>query len=611
MNLLTCSLIKKICFLTGLLLILISCKPTTTEYVEKINLEPSIDLQKVYVNDLQKCANYMEHISNTSNTDSLEFYFKKARTEFKKIEPILSFHDLNNYNFLNAPNILKVEEEDLTDVKINKASSFQTLEEDIFNDYPDVTAIHKTAHKIHARLKFIHRNTNIEYLKPYHILWMVLKQLVRTATTGVTGFDSPVLENSLMDAVTAFAKAEQILDLYEYKFSNNDLKTAWKSKFNKAEDFLTSTNFNEFNRYEFIKKHIDPLLVLWVETAQDWNVHFPLQLAINNDATSLFSKEALTLDFFAGKNVSPINEEQIKLGKRLFNDKNLSSSQSISCASCHKLDLAFTDGLKKSKGLNRNSPSLTYSAYQQGFFYDKRAGSLEGQIVSVINNSKEFHSDLKSFASSIDQDSSYIKEFDKVYETTIDQNSIRLAIANYVRSLNYWNSKWDRNIRNELNTLTASEINGFNLFNGKAKCATCHFAPVFNGTVPPDFVDTEMEHLGVPVSAVTTNATIDPDLGRFELFKTESRKHFFKTPSIRNIALTSPYMHNGVYKTLEEVVEFYNLGGGYGIGIIDQEFQTLPADPLNLTDQEKTDLVNFMKTLTDEEFLDVSNKMYN
>lgn len=611
MNLLTCSLIKKICFLTGLLLILISCKPTTTEYVEKINLEPSIDLQKVYVNDLQKCADYMEHISNTSNTDSLEFYFKKARTEFKKIEPILSFHDLNNYNFLNAPNILKVEEEDLTDIKINKASSFQTLEENIFNNYPDVTAIHKTAHKIHARLKLIHRNTNIEYLKPYHILWMVRKQLVRTATTGVTGFDSPVLENSLMDAVTAFAKAEQILDLYEYKFSNNDLKIAWESNFNKAEDFLTSTNFNEFNRYEFIKKHIDPMLVLWVETAQDWNVHFPLQLAINNDATSLFSKEALTLDFFAGKNVSPINEEQIELGKRLFYDKNLSSSQSISCASCHKLDLAFTDGLKKSKGLNRNSPSLTYSAYQQGFFYDKRAGSLEGQIVSVINNSKEFHSDLKSFASLIDQDSSYIKEFDKVYETTIDQNSIRLAIANYVRSLNYWNSKWDRNIRNELNTLTASEINGFNLFNGKAKCATCHFAPVFNGTVPPDFVDTEMEHLGVPVSAVTTNATIDPDLGRFELFKTESRKHFFKTPSIRNIALTSPYMHNGVYKTLEEVVEFYNLGGGYGIGIIDQEFQTLPADPLNLTDQEKTDLVNFMKTLTDEEFLDVSNKMYN
>jgi cytochrome c peroxidase len=345
------------------------------------------------------------------------------------------------------------------------------------------------------------------------------------------------------------------------------------------------------------------MLVLWIETAKDWQVNFPLQMAIDNNATSLFSKEALSLDFFAGKKVTPLSEDKIQLGKRLFNDKGLSSSQTVSCATCHKGELAFTDGLTKSNGLNRNSPSLTYSAYQQGFFYDKRSGSLEGQIVSVINNSQEFHSDLKSFASLIAQDPSYIKEFEIAYTTSIHQNSIRVAIADYVRSLNYWNSKWDQNIRNEINTLTTSEINGFNLFNGKAKCATCHFAPVFNGTVPPDFMETEMEHLGVPETAVTNNATIDTDLGRFEIYKTENRKHFFKTPSIRNIALTSPYMHNGVYKTLEEVIEFYNLGGGYGIGITNQEYQTLPPDPLNLTDQEKTDLINFMKTLTDAEFI--------
>jgi cytochrome c peroxidase len=591
-------------------LFLISCKPTTTEYVEKVNLEPALELEKIYKTDLKKCTDYINNIRKTSDIDSVKFYFKKARTEFKKIEPILSFHDLNNYNFLNAPNILKVEEEDLTDIKINEASSFQTLEEEIFSVNPEITSVQKTAKKLHSRMELLLRNTDIEYLKPYHILWIVRKQLIRTATTGVTGFDSPVLESSLMDAVTAFAKAEQILNLYDYKFSNSQLKYAWKDKFNQAKVFLTNADFATFNRYEFVKSHIDPMLVLWVETAKDWNVQFPLQMAMDNKATSLFSREALALDFFAGRNITPLNEEQIQLGKRLFNDSNLSSSQTVSCATCHKSDLAFTDGLQKSKGLNRNSPSLTYSAYQQGFFYDKRAGSLEGQIVSVINNSKEFHSDLKSFASLIDQDSNYIEEFDKVYNTSINQNSIRLAIANYVRSLNYWNSKWDKNIRNEVNTLTASEINGFNLFNGKAKCATCHFAPVFNGTVPPDFVDTEMEHLGVPANAVTSNATIDPDLGRFELFKTENRKYFFKTPSIRNIALTSPYMHNGVYKTLEEVVEFYNLGGGYGIGITDQEFQTLPPDPLNLTDQEKTDIVNFMKTLTDEEFLDMNKNTY-
>ncbi|WP_339686295.1 cytochrome c peroxidase [uncultured Nonlabens sp.] len=557
----------------------------------------------MYLLDLQSCADYVGALTRTSDLDSLQFYFKEARTQFKKVEPVLSFQDLNNYSFLNAPNLLKVEEEDLTDIKINEPSSFQTLEENIFSDAPDIDAVHKTAGKIHSRLQVLLRNTDVAYLKPYHVLWIVRKQLIRTATTGVTGFDSPVLESSLMDAVTAFAKAEQILNLYDHNFKKEPLKALWQDKFSRAKSYLTDGDFENFNRYEFIKSHIDPMLVLWVETAKDWQVSFPLQMAIDNNASSLFSKEALSLDFFAGRKVTPLSEDKIQLGKRLFHDKSLSSSQTVSCATCHKSNLAFTDGLTKSNGLNRNSPSLTYSAYQQGFFYDKRSGSLEGQIVSVINNSQEFHSDLKSFASLIDQDSSYIKEFEIAYATPIHQNSIRDAIADYVRSLNYWNSKWDQNIRNEINTLTASEINGFNLFNGKAKCATCHFAPVFNGTVPPDFMETEMEHLGVPEAAVTNNARIDTDLGRFEIYKTENRKHFFKTPSIRNIALTSPYMHNGVYKTLEEVIEFYNLGGGYGIGITNQEYQTLPTDPLNLTDQEKTDLINFMKTLTDAEFV--------
>ncbi|WP_198519311.1 cytochrome-c peroxidase [Nonlabens sp. MB-3u-79] len=603
MNLPILNIIKKICTLTGLLLFLISCKSSPEEYVEKIDLQPSIALQNMYLVDLQSCADYVGALTRTSEVDSLKFYFKKARTQFKKVEPVLSFQDQNNYSFLNAPNLLKVEEEDLTDIKINEPSSFQTLEENIFSDAPDIDAVHKTAGKIHSRLQVLLRNTDVAYLKPYHVLWIVRKQLIRTATTGVTGFDSPVLESSLMDAVTAFAKAEQILNLYDHNFKKEPLKALWQDKFSRAKSYLTEGDFENFNRYEFIKSHIDPMLVLWVETAKDWQVSFPLQMAIDNNASSLFSKEALSLDFFAGRKVTPLSEDKIQLGKRLFHDKSLSSSQTVSCATCHKSNLAFTDGLTKSNGLNRNSPSLTYSAYQQGFFYDKRSGSLEGQIVSVINNSQEFHSDLKSFASLIDQDSSYIKEFEIAYATPIHQNSIRDAIADYVRSLNYWNSKWDQNIRNEINTLTASEINGFNLFNGKAKCATCHFAPVFNGTVPPDFMETEMEHLGVPEAAVTNNARIDTDLGRFEIYKTENRKHFFKTPSIRNIALTSPYMHNGVYKTLEEVIEFYNLGGGYGIGITNQEYQTLPTDPLNLTDQEKTDLINFMKTLTDAEFV--------
>lgn len=197
---------------------------------------------------------------------------------------------------------------------------------------------------------------------------MVRKQILRTATTGVTGFDSPVLENSLDDAITAFAKTEQILSLYSSKFKESPLENRWHTHFQKAKTFLQSTDFNHFNRYEFITNHIDPFLKLWTATAKDWKVDFPMELAIKNEAASLFSNETLSLEYFAKTTQLSSSDSQVALGKQLFNDSNLSTSKSISCATCHIEQLAFTDGISKPKGLTRNSPTLTYSAYQQGFF---------------------------------------------------------------------------------------------------------------------------------------------------------------------------------------------------------------------------------------------------
>jgi cytochrome c peroxidase len=192
----------------------------------------------------------------------------------------------------------------------------------------------------------------------------------------------------------------------------------------------------------------------------------------------------------------------------------------------------------------------------------------------------------------------YKKKLTSLYKENKIGLNIRHAIASYIRTLNTFNSKFDKNIRGEENTLTEQEKRGFNLFAGKALCATCHFAPIFNGTVPPNFNDTELEFIGVPATTDTINAKISSDLGRYNLFKTAERKHFFKTPTIRNISKTAPYMHNGVYATLEEVLDFYNKGGGVGLGI-DPKYQTLPFDNLNLSKEEITAIIDFMKTLTD------------
>jgi len=131
---------------------------------------------------------------------------------------------------------------------------------------------------------------------------------------------------------------------------------------------------------------------------------------------------------------------------------------------------------------------------------------------------------------------------------------------------------------------------------GKALCATCHFMPLTNGSVPPFFTETEKEVIGVPKES--NNKELDTDTGFYWVYNENLHKGMFKTPTIRNIELTAPYMHNGVYNTLEEVKNFYNKGGGSGLGF-NVPHQTLPFDHLNLSEQEIQDIITFMKTLTD------------
>ncbi|MGE8244048.1 MAG: cytochrome-c peroxidase, partial [Sphingobacterium sp.] len=145
--------------------------------------------------------------------------------------------------------------------------------------------------------------------------------------------------------------------------------------------------------------------------------------------------------------------------------------------------------------------------------------------------------------------------------------------------------------------LTADEKAGFNLFVGKAKCATCHFVPLFNGTVPPEYAKTESEVLGVATDY--RNKQLDPDRGRGRYHETVAQLQYsFKTPTVRNSSKTAPYMHNGGYVTLEQVMDFYNKGGGQQFGF-KLDNQTLPTDTLGLTAKETAKIIAFLKTLDD------------
>ncbi|CAM1341357.1 cytochrome-c peroxidase [Tenacibaculum aestuarii] len=592
------SKIKKAHVIMCLFLVsIVGCKQEkTARYAKVDNQALVLKIQEYYTQHLDSCIVLLEELNTVETVSEKLKKYKLARKEFKLIEPILAFADKENYKSLNAPNILKIEEEDATDIKIRNPFGFQVIEELLHEDEVDVAEVNNIVKTTANRLKLIAGNNTL-YLKKYHTLWLLRDQIARIALVGITGFDSPVLGQSLTEAKTNYETILFIINTYKKEFSNENLYTDWLNEIQATQKVLEEGKFATFNRFDFIQNHAHKQLELLANTAEDWKVEFPLTLAFNNNITSLFSKETFNMDFFNDYHQleNAMSDEKIALGKKLFNDKSLSKDGVMSCATCHIKDKAFTDGLATFPKQLRNTPTVSYAAYQQTFFHDGRAGSLEGQIVGVVENKNEFHTNLKNLTETVEKDSAYTKSFTDLYGKVSDFN-IRNAMANYIRSLGDFSSKFDKNINKKENTLTTSEVNGFNLFMGKAKCATCHFPPVFNGTVPPNFTETEVESIGVPNLAETE---LDGDLGVYNVFKTEERKYFFKTSTVRNISKTAPYMHNGVYETLEQVVEFYNKGGGEGLGYHVPN-QTLPADKLNLSDKEIQDLIAFMESLTDE-----------
>ncbi|MEO3402910.1 cytochrome c peroxidase [Mucilaginibacter sp. CAU 1740] len=282
----------------------------------------------------------------------------------------------------------------------------------------------------------------------------------------------------------------------------------------------------------------------------------------------------------------------------------MSGSGRRSCASCHQPDRAFSDGLVKNldvlgkKMISRNTPTLIGAAFQPAQFYDLRAASLEDQAVDVMQNKDEMHGDMQVAIGKLWRDQSYRELFARAYyqkgRAAIDTFEVMNALASYVRSLTALNSRFDEYMQGKSSALTKEEIAGFNLFMGKAKCSTCHYLPLFNGALPPRYMQMEAEVIGVPERK--NRKRIDPDRGLYVLQPYAFNDHAFKITSVRNGARTAPYMHNGVFQTLEEVIDFYDKGGGAGLGIRLPN-QTLPSDQLHLTAKEKHELVAFIKSL--------------
>lgn len=542
--------------------------------------------------------------------EDLQKSLSTTRNSFKEIEFYIAYHYPEfTKTHLNAAPLFHIEAAG-TSAYTLPPEGLQVLDELI---YSEEAAEQKE--KIKSIIDFLYNSYSNFYLssvknglsKGVNKTLPLRIELIRIYSLGVTGFDTPGSLNISEEAAYALLGIKKYIndDLY---FRNYNIQKANTILSDATEYLAVNKNFETFDRIEFYKKYIQPLY----EEFGNWDGRTDDLKAFsgwNAQNKNFFSSDFLDPYFYTLLKASEDNPEFKKLGKEIFYDQSVSGNGKMSCATCHLPENAFTDLKAKSpsnvegKTVLRNSPSLYNAVFAKRFFYDMRAFYIEQQAEHVIYNEQEFNTSYESIIKKLKEKPEYKRAFRAAFKDgKISKENFSKALSSYVASLYSFESDFDRFMRNE-KEISDDAKKGFNLFMGRANCATCHFAPHFSGLVPPFYNENESEVLGVtkaPISKLPLE--LDSDLGRVKSpVKKENSwiyENSFKTMTVRNIALTKPYFHNGAFNTLEEVLDFYNEGGGEGLGLKINN-QTLPADKLNLTETEMKQIIAFLNALTD------------
>lgn len=542
--------------------------------------------------------------SNTENEEELQQAFLRLRLSYKKFEWAAEYFTPAVSRFVNGPPVQEVE---MASGQVFEPAGLQVIEGYLFPRYNS------------GRKKELIRQLNLlqdgcDKFKTYFanidvFNWQVFDaaklEVFRVLCLGITGFDNPLTLKSMQESAASLESVKAALNYYEDGEQNENLP----AEIDAATYYLKKSNdFNSFNRAAFITQYGNPITTSIASLEKRLKIHvIRYNRLLNQDAKTLFDKDAFNVNAYAPNEQSFLTDKKIALGRLLFSDPILSGNNRRSCQSCHQPAQAFTDRLVKNtmldskKLLKRNTPTLINASLQPSQFYDLRAKTLEDQALAVVQNKDEMHGSMTAAAGKLWQSKTYRQLFSDAFpragRTEIDTLEVMNAIGSYVRSLTALNSRFDKYMRGDKQAMGQQEINGFNLFMGKAKCATCHYMPLFNGSFPPRFMIVESEVIGVPQTIAET--AIDTDMGRYGQLKIEAFKHAFKISTVRNAARTAPYMHNGVFNTLAQVMDFYNKGGGVGLGYkVDN--QTLAADKLNLTEKESNEVIAFIKALDSE-----------
>ena len=438
--------------------------------------------------------------------------------------------------------------------------------------------------------------------------------LLNLAAIYTTGFECPDSTRVIPELSAMMSGVSEIYARFNESFPTTPLREEYHTLYQRAVDFVATqpVEYSHFDHYRFIRDYINPLFAMNQEMIAGYRVYSTssMDYSLEKKAQSIFSKQLYvgqnTRGIFSRVKEPSVLAEIDKLGKLLFYDPILSGNNNRSCASCHKSGQYFTDTSRTTSlqfdgrhALDRNTPSLLNANFNHLLMADGAHISMQGQAKAVMTNPMEMGSKENEILAKVLSCPDYKKAFTRLLQYTpqepeINFTHIASALTAYYARFSNFDAPFDSAMNQQVE-LDASAARGFNLFMSKAQCATCHFIPAFNGVKPP-YVSSEFEVLGVPADTAFTR--LSDDRGRFVVNPAEETDHAFRTVTIRNADHTQPYMHNGIFRTMAEVIDFYDRGGGVGRGLSVPN-QTLSSDPLHLSDLEKADLLQFISTLNE------------
>jgi cytochrome c peroxidase len=475
-----------------------------------------------------------------------------------------------------------------------------------------------------------------ENFNNYHHFFLANRLfLLNLAAIYTTGFECPDRDNIIPELFSMLESVKEIYTSYNRSFTGYPVASQYQRLYDSMIQFVSrqSKKAASFNHFLFIRDYVNPLFALNQQMLRDYKVvsNSFNDYTLNDLCNSIFDKS-----LYNGQNAkgiySGIDDPKTladirHTGKLLFYDPILSGNNQRSCVSCHKSTQYFTDttvatsrNFDNRQSLPRNTPSLINVVYNHLLMLDGRHISLQNQAKDVTTNPDEMggkEADIVKKTLSCNEYKEAFKRFAKLTpgHPSISLDHIVSAITLYYSGFSNYYSPFDKAMNQQLTVtgeppadrggsvtgkrgspITEEAERGFNLFMNKARCATCHFVPQFNGVKPP-YISSEFEVIGVPED--TTYKYVNKDSGRYKVNPANETLHAFRTGSIRNASNTKPYMHNGIFKTLEEVIDFYDAGGGVGKGL-KIENQTLSADSLKLSASEKKALLAFIGSLTEQ-----------